>query len=69
MPMSRAKMMSRAKTKIKRAEKPDAGAGQAAGNGANGTESAAIAGADFMLSIVETHNTERMGMSSRWILD
>src|SRR5664279_2620716 len=48
--------MSRAK--IKRAEKSD----NISQNGTNnGVENAAIAGTDFMLSIVEAHHTRRNG--------
>src|SRR5208282_2172751 len=42
------------RVKIKRAEKSDRGA-------KNGAENAAIAGTDFMLSIVEVHHTRKNG--------
>src|ERR1039457_1694919 len=50
------------RAKIKRAEKPDPRASDAAKNVAkNGAENPAVAGTDFMLSIVEEHHTRKNG--------
>ena len=51
------------RAKIKRAEKSDSSASNGAKNGGakNGVENAAIAGTDFMLSIVEAHHTRKNG--------
>src|SRR6202161_4519115 len=50
------------RAKIKRAQKPIRGANNGANHGAsNGAETAATAGMDFLLSIVEAHHTRKNG--------